>query len=215
MTAGEQYKAQRAALSPARQDPESLPIGGPGSSGEPSRQRANTYLNNERLILSTLRSAIRRMRSTGRIDPDVLNAYARIKTERSERENSYGVGMDGPTQRAERWLAGMEAAGKIPAIYSAEWSNMNKARNAALEDENGTMFLEDDIRGRNAFNAQPFSITPPPNSPAADPNGYAGTESTPAQFPAEQPFKPALPDDEENPKQTSSLRNPFNSLFVV
>lgn len=214
-TAGERYRANQRTADPSREEIESAPIGGPGSSGEPSRQRANTYLNNERLILGVLRSAIRRMRSTGRIDPDVLNAYAKIKSERTERENNYGVGMDGPTQRAERWLSSLDAAGQIPSIYSADWANMTRARNQALEEQgDSTMFLEDEIRGKRTASKSSQEPASPLDPPVQGQPDFSNQfDSPPPAFQYQAPGIPLRPEDEEEQK-SAGLRNTFNSLFA-
>lgn len=215
-TAGERYKAAvRTATAPSREEIESTPIGGPGSSGEPSRQRANTYLNNERMILSVLRSAIRRMQSTGRVDPDVLNAYAKIKSEKTERENNYGVGLEGTTQRAERWLNSLDASGQVPAVYSADWANMTRAKNKTLEDQgNSSMFLEDDMRGKRPVGKLPedqSGLPLQPNQP-----DLSNQFSNPSEFVYQPPgveLRPTQPDPEEEEKKSAALRNSFNSLF--
>lgn len=212
-SAGEKFRANTRSADPSREEIENTPVGGPGSSGEPSRQRANTYLNNERTILSVLRSAIRRMKQTGRIDPDVLNAYAKIKSEQTERNNNYGVGMDGPTQRAERWLNSLDAAGRSPAIYSADWANMTRAKNDALEEpSDSTMFLEDEIRGK-----RPAAKAPQESAPTALPEqpDYSNQfNSTPPAFEYQSPGVPMRPEDEEEEKKTAGMRNTFNSVFT-
>lgn len=212
-TAGEKYRANQRTADPSREEIENTPIGGPGSSGEPSRQRANTYLNNERMILGVLRAAIRRMKQTGRVDPDVLNAYAKIKSEKTERENNYGVGMDGPTQRAERWLNSLDAAGQTPAIYSADWANLTRAKNNALEEQgDSTMFLEDEIRGkRPATKIQQDSA---PTTLPEQPDYSNQFNSPPPAFEYQAPGLPLRPEDEEEEKKTAGLRNTFNSLFT-
>lgn len=215
-SAGERYRETQRKADPSRDEPEPAPVGGPGSGGEASRQRANTYLNNERLILNVLRSAIRRMKQTGRIDTDVLNAYAKIKSERTERENS-GVGMDGPTQRAERWLNGLDAAGKIPSIYAADWANMTRAKNKALEeqDSNATMFLEDDLRGKRPAptpqQGAASTLLPDPNQSYLPDYSNQFGEPGPA-FDLQTPV--VQPELDEEQKKSSGLRNPFNSLFA-
>ncbi len=198
---GEKWRDNvRTATAPSREEIESTPIGGPGSSGEPSRQRANTYLNSERMMLGVLRSAIRRMQSTGRVDQDVLNAYAKIKSEKTERENNYGVGLEGTTQRAERWLNSLDAAGQVPAVYSADWANMTRAKNKTLDEQgDSSMFLEDDMRGKRPVQPDLSNQFTNPSELVYQPPGVE--------------LRPMQPDPEEEEKKSAALRNSFNSLF--